>query len=198
MGQFFLEKDIVHQSSCNDTPQQNGIAERKIKHLLEVAQALLFTNNVPKYLWGEVILTATYLINRVPSKILGFKPLLEIFQNIYLTSRLTSSLPLKIFGCIVFIHNHGKGCGKLDPRARKRVFVGFAPNQKGYKCYDPILKKMFVTMDVSFFENKSFFTTHLQGERERKENSKDLEFPSFFQTSPENCDVGFFSNFARF
>ena len=47
-------------------------------------------------------------------------------------------------------------------------------------------------MDVSFFENKPLFTTHLQGERERKEDSKDLKFPSFFQTFLENCDVGFF------
>ena len=64
LGQFFLEKGIVHQSSCIDTPQQNGSAKRKNKHLLEVARALRFTNQVPKYLWGEVVLTATYLINR--------------------------------------------------------------------------------------------------------------------------------------
>ena len=50
LGLFYLEKGIVHQSSCVDTPQQNGLAERKNKHLLEVAQALLFTNQVPKYL----------------------------------------------------------------------------------------------------------------------------------------------------
>ena len=56
MGQFFLEKGIVHQRSCIDTPQQNGLAKRKNKHLLEVARTLLFTNQVPKYLWGEVVL----------------------------------------------------------------------------------------------------------------------------------------------
>ena len=57
LGPFFLEKRIVHQSSCNDTPQQNGVAERKNKHLLEVARALLFSQNVSNYLWGEAILT---------------------------------------------------------------------------------------------------------------------------------------------
>ena len=50
LGQFFLEKGIVHQSFCVDTPQQNGLAKRKNKHLLEIARALLFTNQVPKYL----------------------------------------------------------------------------------------------------------------------------------------------------
>ena len=69
LGKFFLEKGIVHQSSCKDTPQQNGVTERKNKYLLEVARALLFSKNIPKSLWGEAILTATYLINRMPSRI---------------------------------------------------------------------------------------------------------------------------------
>ena len=47
---FFLETGIVHLSSCNNTPQQNGLDERKNKYLLEVAQTLLFTTMVPKYL----------------------------------------------------------------------------------------------------------------------------------------------------
>ena len=63
LDNFFLEKGMIHQSSCTDTPQQNGVAERKNKHLLEVARALLITNKVPKYLWGGIILTTTYLIN---------------------------------------------------------------------------------------------------------------------------------------
>ena len=62
-GVFFLKYGTVHQSSRNDTPQYNWIAKRKNKHLLEVARALCFTNNVPKHLWGETILTTTYLIN---------------------------------------------------------------------------------------------------------------------------------------
>ena len=66
LGTYFLEKGIIHQGSCNDTPQQNGVVERKNKHLLDVARSLIFTTKVPKNLWGEVILIATYLINRMP------------------------------------------------------------------------------------------------------------------------------------
>lgn len=66
LGNFFLLKGILHQSSCNDTPQQNRVAKRKNRHLLEVAKALCFTSKIPKYLWDEAILTATYLINRMP------------------------------------------------------------------------------------------------------------------------------------
>ena len=48
LGTYLLENGIVHFSSCNDTPQQNGVAERKNRHLLEVGRALMFTKNVPK------------------------------------------------------------------------------------------------------------------------------------------------------
>ncbi|RVW26375.1 Retrovirus-related Pol polyprotein from transposon TNT 1-94 [Vitis vinifera] len=51
-----------------DTPQQNGIAERKNRHLLEVARSLMFSMNVPKLFWGQAVLTAAYLINRMPSR----------------------------------------------------------------------------------------------------------------------------------
>jgi len=68
-----MENGIVHQSTCVNSPQQNGIAERKNRHLLEVARALLFSTKVPKYLWGEAVLTAAHLINRMPSRVLNLK-----------------------------------------------------------------------------------------------------------------------------
>ena len=76
LGVFLKEKGILHQFTCVDTPQQNGITKRKNKHLLEVSRGLMFQTNVPKYLWGEAILTASYLINRMPSRVLDFKLLL--------------------------------------------------------------------------------------------------------------------------
>ena len=47
---YMLHNGILHQSSCVDTPSQNGVAERKNRHLLEVARALLFQMTVPKHL----------------------------------------------------------------------------------------------------------------------------------------------------
>ena len=165
LSKFFLENGIIHQSSCVDTPQQNGVAERKNRHLLEVARALLFQNKAPKYLWGEPILTGTYLINRMPSKILNFRTPLDVFTSAFPNNRLSCTLPLKIFGCTVFVHIHEPNQGKLEPRAKQCVFVGYAPNQKGYKCFDPTSKKTFVTMDVTFFEKTPFFSDRLQGGR---------------------------------
>ena len=73
LGPYLKSHGVVQQSSCVDTPQQNGVAERKNCHVLEVARSLLFQTHLPKKFWGEAILTATYLINRMPSRILKFR-----------------------------------------------------------------------------------------------------------------------------
>lgn len=71
LGSFLKVKGTHHQSTCVDTPQQNSIAECKNKHLLEVSRAITFSMHVTKYLRGEAILTASYLINRMPTRVLN-------------------------------------------------------------------------------------------------------------------------------
>ena len=60
---FMSQQKIIHQSSCPHTPQQNGIAERKNRHLIETVQTLLLHQNVPHRFWANAILTTCYLIN---------------------------------------------------------------------------------------------------------------------------------------
>jgi len=61
---FLNSQGILHQTSCPHTPQQNGIAERKNRHLIETARTLLIHHNVPTIFWSDAVLTACYLINR--------------------------------------------------------------------------------------------------------------------------------------
>ncbi|CAL8995150.1 unnamed protein product [Prunus brigantina] len=67
LNEFFQAHGIIHQRSCPSTPQQNGVAERKNRHLLEVVRASLFGAHMPRSFWGEAVLSAAYLINRIPS-----------------------------------------------------------------------------------------------------------------------------------
>ena len=67
---FMLQHGILHQTSCVDTPAQNGVAERKNRHL-ETARALLFHMHVPKHFWADAVSTACFLINRMPSSVLN-------------------------------------------------------------------------------------------------------------------------------
>jgi transposase InsO family protein len=117
---YLNNSGILFQTSCVGTPQQNGVAERKNRHLAEVARSLLFTMNVPKHFWGEAILTATFLINRMPSSVLQFQTPLKFLPS---CSRV-ASLPPKVFGCVCFVHAPKHPGGKLDPKARKCIFLG--------------------------------------------------------------------------
>lgn len=67
---LFKSEGIIHQTNCAYTPQQNGIVERKQKHILEVARALKFQSGIPIRFWGECVRTIVYLINEHPSLLL--------------------------------------------------------------------------------------------------------------------------------
>ena len=81
LNQFLQDHGIIHQRSCPYTPQQNGVAERKNKHLLEVVRASLFGANMPRSFWGEAVVSAAYLINRIPSSILNFQTPLQTLHH---------------------------------------------------------------------------------------------------------------------
>ena len=118
LSSYLLDQGIIHISSCVDAPQQNGVAKRKNRHLLEVARCLLFSANVPKSFWDEAVLTATYLINRMPSRTLGFHCPSKVFLHSFPHTRAVSTdLPPKIFGCTSFVHVHPQHRSKLDPRS---------------------------------------------------------------------------------
>ncbi|CAL2268192.1 unnamed protein product [Prunus armeniaca] len=177
---YFSDHGIIYQRSCSYTPQQNGVAERKNHHLLEVACSLLLSMSVPKSYWGEAIITAAYLINRMPSQVLKFQTPLQVVTAACSHSTV-NHLPPRVFGCISFVHLHHSG--KLDPHSLKCIFLGYSATQKGYKCYHPLSKKFFVTRDVTFHEEHASFShlsseTSLQGENISSED-KSYGVPMF-------------------
>jgi hypothetical protein len=66
-------------------------------------------------------------------------------------------VPPKVFGCTCFVHDYRNSVGKLDPRAIKCIFVGYSPTQKGYRCWSPIERRFFVSMDVTFREKEPYY-----------------------------------------
>ena len=128
LGDYILSQGIVHQSSCVDTVQQNGVAERKNRQLLEVLRSLMFTRHVLNIFWGQAVLTTAYLINRMPSRVLNFQTPSHMLLNFYPNTRIISTIPMKVLSCSAYVHIHSHNRSKLDPKAIKCIFIGYSSN----------------------------------------------------------------------
>ncbi|KAJ0860142.1 putative RNA-directed DNA polymerase [Helianthus annuus] len=153
MLDFYAKEGIILETTCPHTPQQNGVVERKHRHLLETARALKFEANLPTRFWGECILTAAYLINHLPSDVIGNKTPFEMLHN---------EEPdydfLRVFGCLAYYKSTETKGDKFELRGRPGVFLGYPRGTKGYKVYDVKNQKMVISRDVKFIETVYPFT----------------------------------------
>lgn len=111
MKNFCKQNSICHQTSCAKTPQQNGLAERRNKSILEIVRASLFDMKVPRNFWGEAVRSAAYIMNRTPSRVIQFDTPLKRLHNLLETEPKLNLEP-RIFGCTAFVHQNS---GKLEP-----------------------------------------------------------------------------------
>ena len=111
------------------------------------------------------------------------KPPIEMLAQFYPHGRTSNGLSPKIFGCTSFAHVHSHNKGKLDRCAIKCVSIGYSSTQKGYKCYNPLSKKLYITTYVTFTETKPHFSkSYLRGETSSVED-KDFGYLDLSLTS---------------
>jgi histone deacetylase 1/2 len=140
--------------SCQHTSQQNGIAERKHRHLVETGLALLAHSSLPLHYWDEAFLMACYLINRMPTPVLNKEtPLFRLLQV------QPNYSFLRIFGCACWPSLRKYNSHKLDFCSKACVFLGYSPMHKGYKCLDRSTGRIFISRDVVFDETVFPFST---------------------------------------
>lgn len=150
--QMFKELGTIHQRTCVYTPQQNGVAENKHRHILEVTRAIRFQAHIPIKVWGYCVLVVVYLINRMPSVVIGN---ISLFERLH--KRKPSLMHLRIIRCLCFaktVQEHDK----LMPRAKLAIHMGYSEVQKWYILYDPTNKSFFTSRDVIFREDVYPFT----------------------------------------
>jgi len=107
-------------------------------------------------------LTATYLINRLLFQVLKGITLVQLMITFYPFILILTSLQSDVFGCPAFVHSSYRG--KLDPRAIKCVFIGYASNKRGTNIITlKVVKSMFPRMSPFIKQNPSFLVLTFRG-----------------------------------
>ncbi|PSR73943.1 hypothetical protein PHLCEN_2v10250 [Hermanssonia centrifuga] len=125
---YLALKGIHHEKTTAYTPQQNGVAERMNRTLVEMARAMLHDAGLPNSYCGDAILHATYILNRVPTQALkgDITP-----HEVYLGAK-PSVANLRIFGCKVFVYIPDEKRKKLDSKSLECTFLGYVENKSAY------------------------------------------------------------------
>ncbi|KAM1114412.1 hypothetical protein ACFX2B_046412 [Malus domestica] len=126
---FLESQGIVAQYTTPGTPQQNEVAERRNRTLMEMVRSMISRSKLPNFLWGEALKTASYIINRVPSKSVPKTPF-ELWHG-----RKPSFNHFHVWGCKAEAKFYNPSEKKLDPRTTTCYFIGYSEKSKGFKFY---------------------------------------------------------------
>lgn len=159
---------IRHEFTTPYSPQQNGIAERKNRTLKEMVNAMLISSGLSQDMWGEAILTATYLLNKIPRKEKEETPY-ELWMG-----RKPSYQYLRVWGCLAKVVIPTPKAQKIGPKSVDCIFIGYARNSSAYRFIvhdskNPDIQKGSVmeSRNASFFEDIFPFLTKETGSSSR-------------------------------
>ena len=145
---FCADVGIERQLTTPYTPQQNGVAERKNRTIVEMAKCLMFEKKIPLGFWAEAVNTSVYILNRFPTKALSKKTPFEAYSG-----RKPGIKHLKVFGSLCYAYVPNQQRQKLDLASKRCVFLGYGSCEKGYRLYNIETGKVIVSRDVVFNED---------------------------------------------
>ncbi|GKB57571.1 putative ribonuclease H-like domain-containing protein [Tanacetum coccineum] len=148
MNQFCEMKGILRKFSVATTPQQNGVAERRNRTLIEAARTMLVDSMLPTTFWAEAVNTACYVQNRV----LVVKPHNKTPYELFHGRTPTLSF-MRPFGCPVTILNTIDHLGKFDGKADEGFFVGYSLNSKAFRVFNSRTRIVEENLHIRFSES---------------------------------------------
>ena len=182
---FCKEKGMKRHRTVPCNPQQNGVAERMNRTILERVRCMLFSSGMPKRFWGEAVSMAAVLINRSPSSAIAFD---TPDQKWY--GRTVDYSSMRVFGCMSYAHIRQS---KLEPRALRCVMIGYRRGVKGYRlwCIELGNQKVIISRDVQFEENRMPYLEKAQGSGESSQARKEPDHEELVEVEilePESSD----------
>jgi hypothetical protein len=148
---FCAGEGIRRELTVPYNPQQNGVAERKNRAIVEAARAMLHDQGLPLFLWAEACYTAVYLQNRSPHRAVGSMTPKEAFSG-----KKPEVGHFRIFGSITYSYVPSEKRTKLETMAKRGIFVGYNETSKAFRIYLPSLRKNVLWRDVRFEEDGAF------------------------------------------
>nr|GFB05076.1 ribonuclease H-like domain-containing protein [Tanacetum cinerariifolium] len=141
---------IKREFSNARTPQQNGVAERRNRTLIEAAKTMLADAKLPVTFWAEAVNTACYVQNRVLVNKSQNKTPYELFND-----RTLDIGFLKPFGCHVMILNTLDNLGKFEAKGDEGYFIGYSMSSKAFRVFNKRTRRAVENLHVEFLENKA-------------------------------------------
>ncbi len=194
--EYLREHGIQHQFTVAYTPQQNGVAERMNRTVMDLVRSMLQSSKLPKEFWAEAVAAAVYIRNRVPSRSL---PAGETPYHHWMGKPPNLS-HIRVFGCKCWFVIPKIHANKLDPRCKSGIMIGYSTQSKGYKIWDLESKSIIISRDVRFDEastishSTKFYNTgnptdsvDVQGGEISEELPVDIDPPTII-TDPENAE----------
>lgn len=157
MEEYLQNKGIIHQLSAPYTPEQNGVAERANRTIVEKVRSIIYDAGLEKKFWAEAVNTIVYLKNRSPTIAL----VNETPEEAWCKEK-PSVNHLRIFGCKAFVQIPKSQRRKLDMKSTECIFVGYEENSKAYRLFDEKKKKIIISANVVFDEKQNLSTLNKQ------------------------------------
>lgn len=148
LAKFLASNGISHFTSPPHTPEHNGMAERRHRHIVETGLSLLTHAGMPNTYWSYSFAAAVYLINRMPTPVLhGSSPFELLFQQA------PNYMKLRSFGCLCYPWLRPYSQHKLTPKSTPCIFLGYSLTQSAYLCLDLSKSRVYTSRHVEFCEN---------------------------------------------